>query len=140
MGSATHLALATTLLFAAPSFFQTGPYSFTTVEVTSEDLARDVRAFDEVAVSAGFAIKLRNNRLGSQDRIKRAYQNPTRCCFTLQLERLTEAPVLSIVAFDVGALASRFRPEECKMYARFREALNARIDAAHIVRENGLPC
>jgi hypothetical protein len=133
--------LATTLLFAAPNMFQDGPYAFTTIEITSDDLARDIRTFDEVATSVGFVIKMRNDRLGPErDTTKRAYQNPARCCFRLQLERRTEAPVLSIFVLDLGHVSSRFRPEECALYARFRQALVARIGAARIVREDGLPC
>lgn len=140
MAPVTNLAVTVALLFAAANPFQSGPYVFTTIEIRSDDLVRDVRAFDEAALAAGFAIKTRNDRLGPNDETtKRTYQSPARCCLTLLLKRETEAPVLLIRALDLYVSRSRFLPEQCTTYARFREELRARIDAARVLREDGLP-
>lgn len=140
MASLVQIVCAAAVL-AAANPFQEGPLAVVTLEVTSSDMVRDIAAFDAAARGAGFAVVLRNDRLADEvDTSKRQYENPSRCCMWMVLERRTAAPVLSLLVYDAAAPTRSLRPEECAMYARFRASLIAAIDAARITRDVNLRC
>lgn len=108
------------------------------IEVRAGEVKRDLEAFDQVAVDVGFSVNERDHRVEGLTYF-RYYQSPTRCCLGIGLAMREQDPVWEFWASDPYAGVREFRTPECAKFARFREALIAKVGRARIVQERPLP-
>jgi hypothetical protein len=105
------------------------------IHVRVSEIARDLATFDQVAIETGFVVNERSHEVEGLTYF-RYYQNPVRCCLGIGLAKRHQESVWTFGVSDPYAEVREFRAAECATYAKFREALFAKVDKSRVLKDD----